>query len=104
MGHWTKAFYCSWLQWIYKLTLDAKTKQKKLVNKFAIFGFINNADLSNKLVALATTAELKAELDKITKLQAYWCKLVSRQKWFWKWWNSNSLNVLANVEIFLKNW
>ena len=45
-------------------------KSKELVNKFDIAGFINNAELDKKKVAtLATKAELKAEQDKIIKLQ-----------------------------------
>ena len=49
-------------------TLDAKIKQKQLVDKSAIAGFINNADLNKKVATLATKAELKAEQDKIIKL------------------------------------
>ena len=48
--------------------LDLKIKQKGLVNKSAIAGFINNSNLNKKVAALATKAELKAKLDKITKL------------------------------------
>ena len=42
-----------------------------MVDKSAIAGFINNADLDKKVAALATKAELKAEQDKIIKLQAF---------------------------------
>ena len=52
-------------------TLDAKIKQKELVDKFAIDGFISNAILNKKVAILATNVELKAEQDKITKLQAF---------------------------------
>ena len=46
-------------------------KSEGLVDKSAICGFINNADLDKKKVAtLATKAELKAEQDKITNIQA----------------------------------
>ena len=51
--------------------LDAKIKEKRLVDKSDIAGFINNADLNNKAVTLATKAELKAEQAKITKLQVF---------------------------------
>ena len=49
-------------------TLDAKIKQKELIDKSAIAGFINNADLNNKVAAWATQTQLKAEQDKIIKL------------------------------------
>ena len=44
-------------------TLDAKIKQKELVDKSVIARFINNADLDKKkkVATLATKAELKAE-------------------------------------------
>ena len=40
---------------------DSRMKGKGLVDKSAISGFRNNADLNKKLVTLATKAELKAE-------------------------------------------
>ena len=46
-------------------------KSKKFVNEFDISGFINNAQLDRKVATLAIKAELKAEQDKITKLQAF---------------------------------
>ena len=53
-------------------TLDAKIKQKELIDKSAIAGLINNADLNNnKVAAWATQEQLKAEQDKIKKLQAF---------------------------------
>ena len=45
--------------------------QKKLVNESDTSGFISNSDLDNKIKVLATKAELKAEQDKIAKLQPY---------------------------------
>ena len=51
--------------------LDAKIKQKRWVDKSAIAGFINNADLDKKVTTLATKGEIKAEQDKIIKLQAF---------------------------------
>ena len=51
--------------------LHLKIKQKELVSKSEIAGFINNADLDKKVGTLATKAELKAEQDKITKLKAF---------------------------------
>ena len=46
-------------------------KNKELVDKSDIAGFINNSDLDKKVATLATKAELKAEQDKIIKLQAF---------------------------------
>ena len=51
--------------------LDLKIKQKQLADKFGIAGFINNSDLNKKVATLATKAELKAEQEKIIKLQAF---------------------------------
>ena len=50
-----------------------KIKQKQLVNKFGIAGFIDSSILNKKVATLATKAELKAEQDqdKITKLEAF---------------------------------
>ena len=50
---------------------DAKIKEQALVDKSAIAGFISNADLKIKVATLATKVELKAEQDKIVKLQAF---------------------------------
>ena len=49
--------------------IDAKIKEKELGNKFNIC--LKNSDLNAKLAALATKAELKAEKDKIVKLQTH---------------------------------
>ena len=43
----------------------------KIVNESHISRFINNTDLDERITKIATTAELKAEQDKITKLQTY---------------------------------
>ena len=42
-----------------------------MFDKSAIAWFINNADLDKKVATLATKAELKAEQDKIIKLQTF---------------------------------
>ena len=52
--------------------LDGKLKEKELVDESAIIGFINNADWNKEVVTLATKTELKAEEDKIVKLQAFY--------------------------------
>ena len=46
-------------------TLDANVKQKEFVDKSAIDGFINNADLNMKVAPLTTRAKLKGKQDKI---------------------------------------
>ena len=47
-------------------------KQKELVEKSVIIGFMHNAELDKKkIAALAKKAELKAKEDKIIKLQAF---------------------------------
>ena len=52
------------------MTVDAKIKPKELVNKFDISNIVENY-LTTKLTTFATKAELKAEQDKILKLQAF---------------------------------
>ena len=42
--------------------LDVKIKQKELVDKSVISGFINNSDLDKKVATLASKAELKQEI------------------------------------------
>ena len=49
--------------------LDQKINQKYLVHKSDLSGFINKTDLNRKIKTLPTKAELKAEQDKIVKLQ-----------------------------------
>ena len=51
--------------------IDAKVKNKELVNKSDIFKFINNSDLDKEIETLATNAESKAKEDKIVKLETY---------------------------------
>ena len=47
--------------------LDAKIRQKELVNKSDISNLVKNSDLNTELVTLSSKAELKAEQDKIVK-------------------------------------
>ena len=49
--------------------VDNSIKSKTLVDKSAISGFINNADLDKRVATLAMKAELNANHDKIIKLQ-----------------------------------
>ena len=48
-----------------------RQKQKAFVNKSDFSNLIKNSVLNTKLAILATKAELKAEQDKIVKLQAF---------------------------------
>ena len=50
--------------------LDSRIK-KKLVHKYDISNLVENSDLNTKLRIRATKAELKAEQDKIVKLEAF---------------------------------
>ena len=52
-------------------TLFAKIKEKGLFDRSSISNLIKNSDLNTKFAALATTAELKPQQDKIVKLQAF---------------------------------
>ena len=56
-----------------------------MADKSAIAGFINNPDLDkkNKLVILATKAKLKAEQDKMIKLQAFAGLLLKKKPHVW---------------------
>ena len=51
--------------------LIRRWKKRKIVNESHISRFINNTDLDERITKIATTPELKAEQDKITKLQTY---------------------------------
>ena len=52
-----------------RIIFGVKIKEKKLINESDISGFINKSD--SKIKKLATKAELKAEQDKIVKLETY---------------------------------
>ena len=45
--------------------LDVKVKEKELMDKSALPGYINNADLNKKVSTLAMKVDLKSEQDKI---------------------------------------
>ena len=51
--------------------LDANIKEKELVDKSNISNLVKNSDLNIKLKTLGTKAFLKAEQDKIVKLQMH---------------------------------
>lgn len=53
-------------------------REKKFVDKPAITGLIDNADLNKKVATLATKAELRTEEDKNNKARNVWFKLKSR--------------------------
>ena len=59
-----------------------KIKEKQLLDKSDITGFINNSDLNKKVGTLATNAELKKEQDKITKLKRFdWSYFCGKSRW-----------------------
>ena len=51
--------------------LDAKIKEKGLVNKSNNYNLVKNFDLNTNFATSATTAEIKREQDKIVKLQTH---------------------------------
>ena len=53
------------------MTYLIQRKKKKLVNKSNVSDLVKNSDLNTKLATLGTKAELKAEQDKIVKLQIH---------------------------------
>ena len=61
--------------------LDAKIRNKKLVNESDISGFLNDNDLNEK-IKTARKVELKAVQNKILKLQAYDLSLFVGQSFF----------------------
>ena len=74
-----------------------RLKNKELVNKSGISKFINNSDLDTKMKILATKVELKAEQDKIEKLQTNDSSLFIGQSYFV---NDESQNFLIFQPIF----
>ena len=50
---------------------EIKIKEKGLLDRSNVFNLIKNSDLHTKLATLVTKTELKAEQDKIVKLQAF---------------------------------
>ena len=75
--------------------LDAKIRNKELVDKSDINKFIINSDLDKKIETLATKAELKAQQNKIVKLQTYDSNLFIGQSYFFS-------DGLQNLLIFFK--
>ena len=71
-----------WIKYSNK-KLDAKIKNKKLINKSDIFGFIYNSDLDKKIEWLAAKKELKEEQRKILKLQPYESFYFSKLPFHW---------------------
>ena len=51
--------------------LDVKIKERELVDKSDISEFTDNSDSDKKIATITTNPELKAEQDKIVKLQAF---------------------------------
>ena len=63
-------------------TLDSKITQKKLINEYDLNEKIKKISNKRKIKTLATKAELKAEQDKIIKLQTYDLRLFIGQSYF----------------------
>ena len=63
-------------------TLDTMIKKNGLVNKSNISSLSKNSDLNIKLEKLAAKAELKAEKDKILKLQTHDLSYFLRKHFF----------------------
>ena len=63
-------------------TLDTKIKKNGLVNKSNISSLSKNSDLNITLEKLAAKAELKAEKDKILKLQTHYSSYFFRKHFF----------------------
>ena len=62
--------------------LDVKIKQKELIDKSSISNLVKNSNLNTKLATLAIKAELKAEQDKIVKLEAFYSSCFHDKKCF----------------------
>ena len=62
--------------------LDAKITQKQLVNEYDLNEKIKTLAIKEEILTLATKAELKAEQDKIVKLQTYDLSLFIGQSYF----------------------
>ena len=73
--------------------IAARLKQANLANKNDISDFINSFDLDKKVEKLATKTELKAEQDKIEKLQTY-------EVFVSYWWITKFLNISTNFQHF----
>ena len=69
--HWEKYFITFDYNKVTKEILDAKIKEKELVDKFDISKLVKNSDLHARFKTLAKKAELEAEQDKIVKLQTH---------------------------------
>ena len=63
--------------------IDAKIKEKGLVDKSNISNLAKNFHLNAKLAKLATKAELKAEQNKIVKLQTHGVSYFLVRNFFW---------------------
>ena len=67
----SKYFSTSYYNEITNKIIDDKVKEKKLVNETTISRVMNNSDLNKRIEELATKVDLKAEQNKILKLQAF---------------------------------
>ena len=76
--------------------LQAKIKNKKLVNVSDISEFTNNSDFNKKIKTLVTKAKLKAEKEKNSETSDFWFKLFLWQKSYWRQRNSK-FSISANL-------
>ena len=65
-------------------TSDGKIKQKQLANESNISNLARNSELNTKLRTLAAKAELKAQHDRIVKLEAFDFSYFYGKKLFWE--------------------
>ena len=65
-------------------TSDGKIKQKQLANESNISNLARNSELNTKLRTLAAKAELKAQHDRIVKLEAFDLSYFYGKKLFWE--------------------
>ena len=93
---------------MYSKFTGEKIKKKGLVHKSDNSGFIDNSDLDRNLVKLATKAELKAEQDKIVKIQTFDSSYFRRKCHFYNDGMqsylvfSQSINILKRLLIVIK--
>ena len=78
--------------------LDAKIKERGLVDKSAVAGFIDNADLNKKVVTIVTKAELKSRARQNSK--AFDSSYFSGKRHFGDDGTQQLFTVSANLKVF----
>ena len=82
--------------------LDLKIKQKQLVNKSHISGFIDNSNFNNIVATLAIKAKLKSRQDE-KQNQKHLIQVILNVKIILKMMVDKLFNTSASGQIFLKN-